>query len=363
MERALVHLLADPVIPAHEGSSVTIQNETEPLGPMGAATLHVRFPAGTRCKPGLLRVRVPGVVTLPDGSQHEITLVSKPSNPFIITTNECQWEGAEGKLFRWELFGPVLKGKHRKSNRRGPATSSASSASSAGPVTASWPSLANGLRLRFLRATRQEMPPHDMVRISGSASTGRSEALFARPMGPQDMEFVHSTFFDHAVHVTEAQFNRFWSWFGKTMHIYRHNASLRQLFLDGLFYGMVSKEEAERLLQGATAGSFLVRNALSKPGELALAFVGPPGSPCRHFRIDSKKILPPHNTLPDYLRGIHSLVFLLKPYHWNRARGAMQPGAVAQPKHQALAPYYSHSMDEDTGGADDGYEMLDALHA
>jgi hypothetical protein len=73
-----------------ELSDVQIQNNEEKLV-NGRVSFDFRFPAGTRNKPCLIRLRVKGSVTMPDGTRSHVDLVSRPTHYFIITTNESQY--------------------------------------------------------------------------------------------------------------------------------------------------------------------------------------------------------------------------------------------------------------------------------
>lgn len=37
-----------------------------------------------------------------------VTLESNSSNPFVVITNECQYEEADGLLMRSDVFGPQV---------------------------------------------------------------------------------------------------------------------------------------------------------------------------------------------------------------------------------------------------------------
>jgi hypothetical protein len=128
---------------------------------------------------------------------------------------------------------------------------------------------ANLLQRHYLRATRQE----------ASDPT--------RPLSRYDLEHIHVNQFQGADTVTVNSFTKFWDWFGKVMHSIRHHKPFLFLWLKGyvsktsctahllsprLVYGLISKEDAERLLEGQPVGTFVTRFSERRPGQVAIAF-------------------------------------------------------------------------------------------
>jgi hypothetical protein len=64
-------------------------------------TLTVKFTAGTKKAPGFVRF---GMQIQVAGTSTPITVESNTSNPMVIITNECQWEGSAGTLLKKETF-------------------------------------------------------------------------------------------------------------------------------------------------------------------------------------------------------------------------------------------------------------------
>lgn len=83
------------------------------------------------------------------------TIESEASNPWVVITNECQWEEAEGLLIRKEAFTEQ--------------------------ENVPWISFANILHRHFLRATRQ-----DMLRPQ-------------RPLSAHDIQYLHQKGFGAAL--------------------------------------------------------------------------------------------------------------------------------------------------------------------
>lgn len=68
-------------------------------------------------------------------------------------------------------------------------------------------------------------------------------------------------------------FVRFWGWFGRIVHKIRHQKAFASLWLNGLIYGFLSKIQAEEILKGESAGTFLIRFSERVPGKQAIAYV------------------------------------------------------------------------------------------
>jgi len=99
---------------------ITLESSTEEMGKnIIVITFSFRFPVGTRCKPAQLKLEVEGDAYLPQvTSKFTTTIKSEISNNFVVATNECQWEGAEGKLLLFDLFGEDYIIGSQKGNKR-----------------------------------------------------------------------------------------------------------------------------------------------------------------------------------------------------------------------------------------------------
>ena len=141
---------------------INLQNEVEQMKRGEVVSFNFRFPVGTRCKPAELKLQVDGVATLP-GSPHKInhTIHSGPSHCYIVTTNECQWEGAEGKLLLFDLFGEkYISHEYKQTKKSGKKKKTSGSGEKpkekpkklelTEPLkTVSWPLFINQLHIRF----------------------------------------------------------------------------------------------------------------------------------------------------------------------------------------------------------------------
>lgn len=92
--------------------------------------------------------------------------------------------------------------------------------------------------------------------------------------------------------MTRDAVQEFWKWFGKVLHILRHQKPVPELwsqvrqkktrfsfwfskaaFIQGLIFGFISKEAAQDLLRGRPVGTFLIRFSEQSAGQFAVACV------------------------------------------------------------------------------------------
>jgi hypothetical protein len=120
------------MLDASQAKNITgklLENDSESLDEFQrTAKFHLKFLNGSRISFANVKFAVQVQV-----AGQSVTLESLPSNPFVIITNESQYNKSDGMLLKIETFG---------------AQSEAST---------SWPSLANKLHRYFLRATRQDL--------------------------------------------------------------------------------------------------------------------------------------------------------------------------------------------------------------
>eukprot|EP01103_Thecamoeba_quadrilineata_P018768 TRINITY_DN7347_c0_g1_i1.p1 TRINITY_DN7347_c0_g1~~TRINITY_DN7347_c0_g1_i1.p1 ORF type:complete len:613 (-),score=131.47 TRINITY_DN7347_c0_g1_i1:1110-2948(-) len=236
---------------------------------------HLRFLHGTR--------KIP--VTLRFGLQMQVNHVTFPvesqqSQPFIIITNECQWEESEGSLLKKSAFGDQLE--------------------------VSWCFFANLLQRHFLRSTRQ-----DPIRP-------------IRPLSCTDLNYIHKKMFQQSQTITQKDFDTFWAWFGKIVQKLRYQRHICPLWYSGIIQGFLSREEIYQALIHEEPGTFLVRFSERHAGLFAIAYRIDdldPKSRVRHFlmRQDAKK------TLPDFLGEQPSFIYLLQLQQNNSARDDSSP--------------------------------------
>lgn len=245
--------------------------------------------------PALLLVDVAGQVASPllQGRYRTQCTTLNP-NPVVVTTNENQWEHAEGRIIRREVFGDLLEDE---------ATRTA--------TTAPWTKMCNALRIFFLRCTRQDLIYDELL------TSAQLQCLVQplRDLSRADVAFLHERKMQGKAAVSVAEYEELWKWLGAFTHGYRHNHVLRAMLLKGLIYGLLSKEDCLTLLERQAPGTFLIRNSeQSSTGEFALAFVNAHHL-VKHHKIDPKKLRAPYGNLADYVRDKDQLTHLVKPYH------------------------------------------------
>ena len=86
--------------------SFTITNDKQEMDDCGIARFtDLRFPQGTRLKMVRLQFAVEVQFAQFNGTACKALLETKePSNPFIVMTNENQWESSEGILLKKDVF-------------------------------------------------------------------------------------------------------------------------------------------------------------------------------------------------------------------------------------------------------------------
>jgi len=234
-------------------------------------------------------------------SSSTITVESHTSQPFIVITNECQWEESEGVLLRKEAFGEQ--------------------------VDIPWPLFANVLQHHFIRATRQ-----DAVRPT-------------RWLSNTDLEYIHEKFFNFLPMIPSKSYDNFWSWFGKTVKKLRYQRHILPLWQTGLIHGFLSREAVQEILRQQEAGTFLIRFSESNPGEFAVAYridEGGPDDRIRHYLIRPDIDTPGNKkTIPDFINEQHAFCYLLQVGVEN------QQGGITYRKFRkeaVLEPYLSKKM-------------------
>lgn len=165
-----------------------------------------------------------------DGGPNAITLPiqSEASAPFIVFTNESQWEESEAILLKKECF-PTNEIQFQR--------------------------FANYLQMHFLRSTRQD--PYSPERA----------------LSIHDLNYIaRSKFADKSI-ITKNDFDEFLKWFGKVLRKIRHQQTFHTLWAKGLVYGFISRQESEKLLKNYPDGTFLVRFSESAFGKVVITSV------------------------------------------------------------------------------------------
>ena len=157
-----------------------------------------------------------------------LTLRSPPSSPFVVITNESQWGDSEGMLMRLKAFYQE---------------------------TISWQYMANLIQTHFLRSTRQDVTKPE------------------RPLSLSDLNFLAKWRFENKTTITKEAYEEFWSWFGLACRRIRHQLPFHSLWMKGLILGLISRQDAERLLGGEAIGTFVIRFSETNPGKIVLSYV------------------------------------------------------------------------------------------
>lgn len=158
-----------------------------------------------------------------------------------------------------------------------------------------WAFVSNVISEMFLRATHQNasysevLPPQKADRP-------------LRALSQEDISFLHVQKLHGKNEASRVDVLEFWEWFGPICQEYHHNHFLRTLFLRGLIFGLISKEDCVNVFGGMEPGAFLIRNSeSSRCGEFAIAFVDSLRH-VRHYKINQKKLKPPYGNLADFVR-------------------------------------------------------------
>jgi len=234
---------------------------------LGGVRWPLRFAAGTRRN--LIRCRF--MVTLRFRHRGELVnqdCVSELTPPFVVITNECQWDDCEGDLLSYLLFSPN--------------------------TSTSWPSVVNALQRFVLRATRQQ----------------QSISCFLSRMTIQQ---INARFFGGRSSITTEDFSHFWKWFGKSMHKLRYQRHLCSLWLSGFFHLILARESVNQILSPHPPGVFLVRFSESSPGHIVISYKTDnpnPSESIRHYLLSPADLAGTKKSLPDFLFSQKSLVFI-----------------------------------------------------
>ena len=213
-----------------KGEEVFVAGEKE-LDEEGYATFYdLKFAKPTRLNVAHLYFHVQ--IRFLTGDDHyggaSMTLRSPPSSPFVVITNESQWGDSEGMLMRLKAFYQE---------------------------TISWQYMANLIQTHFLRSTRQDVTKPE------------------RPLSLSDLNFLAKWRFENKTTITKEAYEDFWGWFGLACRRIRHQLPFHSLWMKGLILGLISRQDAERLLAGEAVGTFVIRFSETNPGKIVLSYV------------------------------------------------------------------------------------------
>lgn len=140
---------------------------------------------------GIATVKFSANVQLSGGPM--LTLESNLSNPFVIITNECQYEESDGILLKATAFGTQ------------------------NDAMVAYPFFANLLQRHFLRGTKQ-----DPVKPQ-------------RFLSKSELAYLNQKFFNGRQVITAKMYDEFWAWFGKGLQKLRYQRHLLPMWQSGYF--------------------------------------------------------------------------------------------------------------------------------
>eukprot|EP01117_Protostelium_nocturnum_P010857 TRINITY_DN3916_c0_g1_i3.p1 TRINITY_DN3916_c0_g1~~TRINITY_DN3916_c0_g1_i3.p1 ORF type:complete len:582 (+),score=189.80 TRINITY_DN3916_c0_g1_i3:195-1940(+) len=247
-----------------------IENETEIMDESTKlAKCHIKFLNGTR--KNIANIKFNMQVQLRNGST--IAVESNPSSPFVVITNECQFEESDGLLLKTESFGNSTE------------------------TQVPWALFGNLLQRHFLRATRQ-----DPVKPQ-------------RFLSRQELQYLSAKFFGGNPYINTKMYDDFWNWFGKGLQKLRYQRHLHTMWQQGLIYGYVPRESVTAALMNQQVGTFLIRMSESNPGAFAIGYVineSDPEKRVRHYLIKNEDVWGPKKTLPDFLMESNQFAHFLR---------------------------------------------------
>jgi len=144
----------------------------------------------------------------------KMNVISEPTKPFIVNSNENQWIDSEGSLIKEVCFTQNTK--------------------------IPFYHLINWLNLYYQKYQTTEKK---------------------RQLTIKDCEYFHYKLEKSSI-ITKNKFDPFWKWFGTILKSIKSNPKnnfVSSLWTEGYICGFVTKEEAELILKGQEFGTFLIR--------------------------------------------------------------------------------------------------------
>lgn len=211
------------------------------------------------------------LVTTGGTVSHTVILESPPSAPFVVITNEVQWDETEAALILHYAFQDQLD--------------------------VPWLLLANVLQRHFVRGTRQNVmnPP--------------------RPLSTNELIFIHRHFFGGGLMASRQQFTDFWAWFGKGVQRLRTTRPLGAMWGAGLLWCFIATQDAVNLLEAEAPGTFIVRLPEEHPGQFSIMYRAreplEPGHNVGEVLVPPEALGPQHS-LPELLVAQPQLELILQ---------------------------------------------------
>lgn len=235
---------------------------------------------------------------------------SEISKPFVIITNESQWESAEEIIFKHNLFN---NSKY---------------------IT--FQTFCNTLQKHFLDATNQDLS-HPI-----------------RCLSLDDFAYIHQYFFNNNDVINEVQVTTFWVWFGKNLKELRYRRYIKELWINGYILGCVRRDIAELILDGQPNGTFLIRFSERHPGQFAITYVK--DDAIKHYLVTNEDMGGTKKTLCDFLSIRPQFLYVIKMAIDDNTG---LPMFCRLNKKESFEKYYSNKPKNVEKDQDEGYESLD----
>ncbi|XP_003737673.1 signal transducer and activator of transcription 5A [Galendromus occidentalis] len=130
----------------------------------------------------------------------------------------------------------------------------------------------------------------------------------------------------------------FWEWFYAIMKLTREH--LKPLWVDGLVWGFIGRQEAEEMLLKRAVGTFLLRFSDSEQGGLTIAYV------VEQEGLKKILMIKPFTSVGFKIRSLADILFDLKNLLY------LYPDI---PKDQAFQRYYTSAVEQSNGATANGY--------
>jgi len=264
---------------------------------------------GTRKLPVTLRFSMKVDLMTLDGNTITLVVQSAPSIPFIVMTNDSQWEMSEEILFK--------KDAYQDSNQT------------------TWFRFCNTLQRHFFRATKQD-PSKKFRRLA-----------------PFDFNYIHQRFFGSQLMIDVTGFNIFWQWLGNTLHAMRYQRYMSKLWQNGLIYGFMNRNDVINALLIHNPGTFIIRFSENHSGRFAIAYVSLQGEGIKHYLVNQTDL--GKKSFTDFLCECNMFLFILQLVGFNK-QGL--PVFKSLPKTETLQLYTTPSITNSVED-NDGYDPLE----
>uniref|UniRef100_A0A6B2L2W2 SH2 domain-containing protein n=1 Tax=Arcella intermedia TaxID=1963864 RepID=A0A6B2L2W2_9EUKA len=302
--------------------SSPMQGQEEHFDDKGVATFSkLKFVVGTGRKMVNIKFRIPT-----QSNANMQTIESSQSEPFIVITNTKQWDEAQGILLKKDIFR--------------------------GRLEVTIPYFCNIIQRHYIQSTRQ-----DPLRIVRPLTPSDFDYLFSIKLGrsfPANKSSRSPPVSPGANILTQKDYDNIWSFFGPALQKLRYQKYLLPMWNSGLFWGFISKNESEKILQSSAIGTFVIRfSEESSDGTVAVAYKQSQIE-IRHYRVRPKEIAGQGKSLLQFVRENRSLLYAVRM----KVQEGLEVSWDIIEKHQALEMIGKKKKTARTGEGYDA-EVLD----